>query len=216
MAYTVGFITIGYYISYLSKYYNLTFRKYLNINHILIFLSIDLVIGFIIPYTITNDLIISRKIFLILPIFLILFLAFIIYKSKIKKYFGFKNKYENYHALAGLSGIFSIISVPFTMLLLGDSQSIEQTLFTVGYFFICVEYFLYGNNIQQLYSYGLTDREIEILNLIINNNSIKYLEMSHKLNISEKTISAHLSNIYKKVGVKNKKELIIRIAEKKL
>jgi len=112
-------------------------------------------------------------------------------------------------------GIFSIISVPLIMLVLGDSQSIEQTFFTIGYFFICIEYFLY-QNIHQVYSYDLTDREAEILNLIINNRNIKYLEIGQLLNISEKTVSAHLSNIYKKVGVKSKKELIGRIDKRKL
>lgn len=216
IAYTIGLTTIGYYAYYLSRYYNLTFRDYFKFNYVIVFLSINLVIGFIIPYTITNDLAVSRKIFLILPVLLIFLLLYVIYKSKIKYYFGFKNKYEKFHSLAGLMGIFSVTSVPLTMLLLGDNQSIEQTLFTVGYFFICTEYFLYKNTMHQVYSYDLTDRESEILNLIINNKNIKYTQISEKLSISEKTVSTHLSNIYRKLNVKNKKELIQRIDDKKL
>lgn len=216
IAYTIGLITIAYYAYYLSLYYNLTFRSYLKFNYIIIFLSVNLVVGFIIPYTITDNLQISRRIFLVFPVLLIFLLLYIIYKSQFSTYFGFKNKYEEFHSLAGLTGIISVVSVPITMLLLGDDQTVEQTLFTLGYFFICIEYFLYKNSIQQVYSYDLTDRESEILNLIINDEKIKYAEISTKLNISEKTVSTHLSNIYKKVDVKSKKELIKRINEKNL
>lgn len=216
IAYTIGLVTIAYYAYYLSLYYNLTFRSYLKFNYIIIFLSVNLVVGFIIPYTITDNLQISRRIFLVFPVLLIFLLLYIIYKSQFSSYFGFKNKYEEFHSLAGLAGIISVVSVPITMLLLGDDQTVEQTLFTLGYFFICIEYFLYKNSIQQVYSYDLTDRESEILNLIINDKKIKYTEISIKLNISEKTVSTHLSNIYKKVDVKSKKELIKRINEKNL
>ena len=52
----------------------------------------------------------------------------------------------------------------------------------------------------------LTDRELEIMNGILNNESYKTL--AERFFISESTITKHASNIFKKVNCKNKKELI--------
>ena len=52
----------------------------------------------------------------------------------------------------------------------------------------------------------LTDRELEILNGILNNQSYKTL--AERFFISESTVTKHASNIFKKVNCKNKKELI--------
>ena len=48
----------------------------------------------------------------------------------------------------------------------------------------------------------LTPREKEIFNLLIENNTTK--EISNKLNISEKTVRNHISNVMQKLGVKGK------------
>nr|WP_276590706.1 MULTISPECIES: helix-turn-helix transcriptional regulator [unclassified Chryseobacterium] len=53
----------------------------------------------------------------------------------------------------------------------------------------------------------LSARETEILKLLLENPNLKYAEISGMLNISEKTLSTHLSNIYKKVEIKSKKEI---------
>ena len=52
----------------------------------------------------------------------------------------------------------------------------------------------------------LTDREVEIMNGILNNES--YKTISEKLFIGESTVSKHASNIFRKLNCKNKKELI--------
>ena len=52
----------------------------------------------------------------------------------------------------------------------------------------------------------LTERELEIMNGILNNESYKTL--AERFFISESTVSKHASNIFKKVNCKNKKELI--------
>lgn len=218
IGYTVDFITIGYYVYYLMIYYKLTFRSYIRFNDVFIFLSVNFLVGFIIPYAITHDLEISRKVFLILPISFIILLIYTLYKKKGRDKVGASNKYERFRFFAGFMGLFSICSVPFTMLFLGDNQPVEQTFFTMGYFGICADYFFRKNSVQAkklIFSFALTDRETEIFNLIASDENIKYNEISDQLNISEKTVSAHLSNIYKKVNVKGKKELIKRMNEHK-
>ena len=53
----------------------------------------------------------------------------------------------------------------------------------------------------------LTPREKEIFNLLIENNTTK--EISNKLNISEKTVRNHISNVIGKLGVSSRSQAII-------
>jgi DNA-binding CsgD family transcriptional regulator len=60
------------------------------------------------------------------------------------------------------------------------------------------------NNIRQLY--GLTRRETDILRLTLD--GLKNIEVAEDLEISEQTVKDHLSNIYMKMGVENRFELV--------
>lgn len=62
--------------------------------------------------------------------------------------------------------------------------------------------------------YHLTAREVEIIKLLIKGNAYKVI--SAELSISEKTVSKHISNIFSKVGVNNKIELISRLEAQEL
>ena len=55
----------------------------------------------------------------------------------------------------------------------------------------------------------LTPREKEIFNLLIENNTTK--EISNKLNISEKTVRNHISNVMQKLGVKGRAAAVIEL-----
>jgi DNA-binding NarL/FixJ family response regulator len=57
--------------------------------------------------------------------------------------------------------------------------------------------------------YHLTSREVEIIKLLIK--GIPYKIISADLSISEKTVSKHISNIFAKVEVNNKVELINKL-----
>jgi DNA-binding CsgD family transcriptional regulator len=50
--------------------------------------------------------------------------------------------------------------------------------------------------------FGLTKRELEIIRLIVS--GVTYKGISEQLDISEKTVERHLTNIYNKVGISNK------------
>ncbi|HEY8444513.1 MAG TPA: helix-turn-helix transcriptional regulator [Bacilli bacterium] len=66
-------------------------------------------------------------------------------------------------------------------------------------------------------SHFLTAREKEIFDLLVQNHDT--LEISDKLNISEKTVRNHISNVIQKLGVKGRSQAIlelIRIGELKL
>jgi DNA-binding CsgD family transcriptional regulator len=58
---------------------------------------------------------------------------------------------------------------------------------------------------------GLTDREREIVRLIAEGASNP--EIAQQLFLSRKTIERHVSNLLKKIGVRNRAELVARVAE---
>jgi ligand-binding sensor domain-containing protein/DNA-binding CsgD family transcriptional regulator len=60
-------------------------------------------------------------------------------------------------------------------------------------------------------SYGLTSREQEILRLILQGASNK--EIERKLFVSASTVRNHIYNIYQKIGVGNRLELINRVSK---
>ena len=55
----------------------------------------------------------------------------------------------------------------------------------------------------------LTPREKEIFNLLIENNTTK--EISNKLNISEKTVRNHISNVIQKLGVTGRAGAVVEL-----
>ena len=62
--------------------------------------------------------------------------------------------------------------------------------------------------------YHLTSREVEIIKWLMK--GVPYKGISDNLNISDKTVAKHISNIFSKVGVGNKVELINKLELKAL
>lgn len=58
-------------------------------------------------------------------------------------------------------------------------------------------------------NYILTPREKEIFNLLINNYNTK--EIANKLNISEKTVRNHISNVMQKLEVKGRASAVVEL-----
>ncbi len=55
----------------------------------------------------------------------------------------------------------------------------------------------------------LTKREKEVFSLLVNNNSTK--EIAIKLNISEKTVRNHISNVMQKLDVKGRAAAVVEL-----
>ncbi len=55
----------------------------------------------------------------------------------------------------------------------------------------------------------LTKREREVFEYLIKNNTTK--EISEKLNISEKTVRNHISNVIQKLGVKGRSAAVVEL-----
>jgi two-component system nitrate/nitrite response regulator NarP len=56
---------------------------------------------------------------------------------------------------------------------------------------------------------GLTPREIELTELVAS--GLRNRDIAERLGISEGTAKLHLYNVYKKLGVANRVELVLRL-----
>lgn len=104
----------------------------------------------------------------------------------------------------------TIINLPFALLALGyyyqltkEKKQEFEALTNIGYF----------TNHTDLEAYGLTKRELEIANLILENKSFK--EIGDLCSISTYTATKHASNLYQKVGCKSKEEFIKKFEPKR-
>lgn len=59
----------------------------------------------------------------------------------------------------------------------------------------------------------LTKREHEVFELLINNNTT--FDIAKKLNISEKTVRNHISNVMQKLGVKGRAVAVVELLKLK-
>ena len=55
----------------------------------------------------------------------------------------------------------------------------------------------------------LTNREKEVFDLLVNNKSTK--DIARILNISEKTVRNHISNVIQKLGVKGRSGAVVEL-----
>jgi DNA-binding NarL/FixJ family response regulator len=67
-------------------------------------------------------------------------------------------------------------------------------------------------NVSESLAKKLTKREIELVNLL--KEGLSYKEMAEQLFVSVYTVNHHLKNIYQKLGVDSKSQLISRILQK--
>ncbi|MDH6252673.1 DNA-binding CsgD family transcriptional regulator [Chryseobacterium sp. H1D6B] len=210
-AWIVGVGVAFHYFTFIKKEHGLNFIKEFSLSIIAIFALLTLLILFILPYTITGSLSYSRIYFLTFILALLSLAIILVAKQQIKKMKKHKNIIFKIHDIVGILSFLGLISLPLTILIFGDNQFIEQTFFSLGFFMISVNYFLYPLRKKEIKKSipfeKLSVRETEILMMLLGNPNLKYSELSKTLNISEKTLSTHLSNIYKKIEIKSKKEI---------
>jgi len=210
-AWIIGLGVAYHYFIFTKIEYGIVLLKKISFSLIGMLALLSLIILFILPYTITGSLLISRFYFLSFFLILLLLAEIIVIDQQLKKLKSRESILFKIHDFNGIIAFSGLISLPITILIFGDNQFIEQTFFTMGFFIITIDYFLYElrkKEIKKNISFEqLTVREAEILNLLLENPDLKYAELSQILHISEKTLSTHLSNIYKKIGIKNKQEL---------
>ncbi|MDQ1858524.1 helix-turn-helix transcriptional regulator [Chryseobacterium sp. WLY505] len=200
-----------YFVSYLIKEYEVRFVRRVDLFMLGAIILFIFICSFIIPLTLTKSINISRYIFLSIILVILLVNTISIIKNQYLKFKSNKEFFLKVHSINGAIGFLSIVLFVFTILASSGNQFIVQTFYTLGFFIVSIDYFLYPLRKKEIKKSipfeKLSVREAEVLMILLENPNLKYAELSQRLNISEKTLSTHLSNIYKKTEIKGKKEI---------
>lgn len=230
VAYLVAFTTSMYFVYYFYRAFNLKLLKFFATFGSLVFLLAPFVFLFVVPYYITNDLDLSRKLTVVIPFiygiaFIVATTRAFIFKFRVKEYSD-KSKFEL--VIAAYVALLCWVTLP-VIVFFGDYQVLEHTVTNSGFLIMTIVYIRSSihqsqheykmllasanGQSQQIESncknYGLTVREIEIVELIVTGQT--YRQMGNNLNISQKTVARHVSNIFAKVQVSNKVEMINKL-----
>lgn len=100
--------------------------------------------------------------------------------------------FSSYYGIVEIDYINSLLLVPFILLILSFGMFIEQNK--------------QKEKTRKIDRYNLTTKEKEVTQLILDKK--KNQEIADVMFVELSTIKTHINNIYKKVGAKNRKELI--------
>ncbi|WP_281986912.1 helix-turn-helix domain-containing protein [Aquimarina aggregata] len=234
ITYSVAIVLVVFIVLYLYREYDIVIlRTYLSVNNIAAILTGGLISLFLVPYFLTQSLEIARKIFTI-PIALIAIYFLWAFYQKLKKLTK-ANTFTQRRAKLSLISASGIVLLPM-MTLIGDFQWLTFTIMNISFYAITaieVDRYLYflenKNKMFEVFSFfennkeklmeskliyqSLTRREIEIAVSILDRKS--YKSISESFFIAQRTVTKHASNIFKKTGVKNRKEFLYRFGKKK-
>lgn len=231
IAYMVGFTMSMYFIYYFYKAFDLRNLRFFATYGLLIFLLLPFVLLFIIPYFITGDLELSRKLTVVIPFLYGLSFIYATARALVIKFKESKLRKEStdhYWYEQIISAYVALLcwgALP-VIVFFGDFQVLEHSVTNAGFLMMTIIYIrssirqsrmeyelfqLSSQSRQELFEancrkYNLTPRELEIVTLIIKGQSYKVI--GHTLNISEKTVARHVSNMFQKVSATNKVDLI--------
>ena len=227
ITYGVAIALCVYIVYYLYKEYDIVVLKFnSSIKNLAFLASGSYVVLFLMPYFLTDSLDAARFLFTI-PISIIAFVFLIIFYRRI-------SNPSNPNAFILRRNKLSMVSVASIALLpictvIGDYQWITFTVMNLAFFAITaieVDRYLYfiENNTRMYEVFALkkkqreesverkiiyedlTRREIEVALSILSN--LSYKKIAEELFIAESTVSKHASNIFKKTGVKNRREFL--------
>ncbi|TQI69666.1 regulatory LuxR family protein [Gramella sp. Hel_I_59] len=234
ITYGVAIALCVYIVYYLYKEYDIVVLKFnSSIKNLAILASVSFVILFLIPYFLTNSLNSARFLFTI-PISVIAFIFLFIFYRRISNPSN-PNPFILRRNKLSMVSVASIALLPICTVI-GDYQWITFTVMNLAFFAItAIEadrylYFIENNNrmyevfalkkkqrdesVERKIIYeDLTRREIEVALSILSN--LSYRNIAKDLFIAESTVSKHASNIFKKTGVKNRREFLKRFRKKK-
>ncbi|MEZ7496948.1 helix-turn-helix transcriptional regulator [Leeuwenhoekiella aequorea] len=234
ITYGVAIALCVYIVYYLYKEYDIVVLKFnSSIRNLAILSSVSFIVLFLIPYFLTDSLKSARFLFTI-PISIIAFIFLFIFYRRIANPSNPNTFIVRRNKLSMVS-VASIALLPICTVI-GDYQWITFTVMNLAFFAItAIEadrylYFIENNNrmyevfalkkkqrdesIERKIIYeDLTRREIEVALSILSN--LSYKNIAKDLFIAESTVSKHASNIFKKTGVKNRREFLKRFRKKK-
>lgn len=234
ITYGVAIALCVYIVYYLYKEYDIVVLKFnSSIRNLAVLASGSYVVLYLLPYFLTDSLVTARFLFTI-PIFIIAFIFLIIFYRRISNPCN-PNAFILRRNKLSMVSVTSIALLPICTVI-GDYQWITFTVMNLAFFAITtIEidrylYFLENNtrmyevfalkkkqreeSVERKIIYeDLTRREIEVALSILSN--LSYRKIAEELFIAESTVSKHASNIFKKTGVKNRREFLKRFHKKR-
>lgn len=233
ITYGIAIALCIYIVYYLYEEYDIIVLKFnSSIKNIIIISAISYVALYLIPYYFTKSLIASKYLFNI-PISLLTFTFLVVFCRRI-------SNPKNTSPIILRRNKLSLISAGSIALLpiltaIGDYQWLTFSVMNLAFYAITVieiDRYLYilahHSRMYEVFALtkkkhivtseskivyeDLTRREIEIALCILNN--VSYKKIAQELFIAESTVSKHASNIFKKTGVKNKRQFISRFKKK--
>lgn len=234
ITYGVAMTLCVFIIYYLYKEYDIVVLKFnSSIRNLAIFTTSSYIILFLVPYLLTNSLILARLLFTI-PISVAIIIFLFMFYNRI-------SNPRNANAFILRRNKLSKISVGCIALLpictaIGDYQWFTFSVMNMAFFAITAieidRYLFFIENNTRMYEVfafqkkqrdstvqrkiiyeDLTRREIEVALSILSN--LSYKNIAKDLSIAESTVSKHASNIFKKTGVKNRREFLKRFRKRK-
>jgi DNA-binding CsgD family transcriptional regulator len=226
IAYASCIIVASYYFFYLVKELELKLSAFYHPKVLTWVLVITFCLTYLMGYYITEDFTKSKLLFVGFSVLISLYFCFntIIRLIKMEKSQP-QNTPFKLMAYSGYIGIIFMATMPISDAI-SDNQFYTIILVNVSYFLSAWAYlarYIFQNKVRLSWlEYNqsnqikqpiediaklLTPREIEVAYMIIQPN-VTYSNIASKMYVSHKTISKHASNIFKKTGVKNRKEFI--------
>ena len=233
ITYGAAIVLCVYIIYYLYKEYDIVVLKYnSSIKNLTILVFSSFIILFLVPYFFTNSLD-SSRLFFTIPISILAFLFLGMFYERISNPNN-PNEYILRRSRLSMISVTSIALLPI-LTLIGDFQWLTFTVMNVAFYAITIieidRYIYFLENKTKMYEVfamnreqainsadtkiiyeNLTRREIEITLSILSN--LSYKQIAREMFIAENTVSKHASNIYKKTGVKNRRQFISRYRKK--
>lgn len=234
ITYTVAITLCIYLIYYLYKEYDIIILRFqFSIWNISVLVSLSFLVLFLIPYFITQSLFVARLLFT-LPIAIVGFYFIWAFIERIKKHPA-SNSFASRRNTLSIFSVSSIVLLPI-LTAIGDYQWLTFSVMNIAFYAVTtieIERYLYflenkGKMFEVFALYkanknklidskliyqSLTRREIEISLSILSKKS--YRKIGNEFFITERTVSKHASNIFKKTGVKNKVEFVKRFTKNK-
>lgn len=230
LAYGTGFAMGAYFPFYFYKAFDLKELRFHALYGIYLFLILPFLVFFAIVYAINNDLSFAIRYGIIVPFFYSIILLMAIVRAIRKKYKSHPDDYHFWEMTAVYCAVLPWASL--TVIAYFNVGQFWEALFTNGGFVVITVLFIkryleqsrreynlittHGNYSEEedlfrvnCKHFSLTPREIEIAEFLRLGE--KYKVIAEALFISEKTVSAHIQNIYSKTGVNNKSALVHKL-----
>lgn len=232
IAYGSGFLMASYFPYYFYKAFELTRLRFHALFGVPLFLILPYIVFFVIAYSFNGNLESAIRYGVIIPFFYSIVLLWAITKAVMLKYRERTNQNNTVEIMAVYCAVIPWASM--TLLSYFHASQLLEVVITNGGFIVITVLFISrsitnarleyqrlleldsisivnpASSAEDKYrDYQLTPREIEIVQLIREGHT--YEKIGERLFISKRTVSKHAQNIFEKVGVTNKVELLNKI-----